>query len=102
MKSLASVGDLTVGVAPGVGGSEGAAVEIGAGRGGPCGRAMGSVNDSLLELREVVERDRVERDPIDGGGESKYSSSGGCVNGIVSDLESLDIWRLVAPDRDLE
>lgn len=101
MKSLASVGDLARGVAPGVGGMQGTVVEMGAGRGGPCGRAMGSVKESLLELREVVERDRVERVPEDAGGESKYCSTGGVCGGrIVSDLDVFNTWRL-APDRDL-
>lgn len=92
MKSFASVGDLTFGVAPGVGGSEGTAVQIGVGLDGSwVGRAIGSVRDSLLELRDVVEADRVERDPKECGGESKYSSIGAVGEGcIVSDLESLD------------
>lgn len=63
---------------------------------------MGSVRDSLLELREVVESDRVERDPKDCGGELKNSSTVGGGDGcIVSDLDSRDVWRL-APDSDLE
>lgn len=92
MKSFASVGDLTFGVAPGVGGSEGTVVQMGVGRDGSCvGRAIGRVRESLLELRDVVEAERVERDPKDCGGESKNSSTGGGGDGcIVSDLESLD------------
>lgn len=103
IKSFASVGDLTLGVAPGVGGREGTVVQIGVGRDDSCvGKAIGSVRDSLLELRDVVESERVEREPKDCGGESKNSSTGGGGGGcIVSDLESLEIWRL-APDSDLE
>lgn len=102
IKSFASVGDLTFGVAPGVGGSEGTEVQMGVGLDGSwVGRAIGSVRESLLELRDVLESDRVERDPKDCGGESKNSSTvaggDGC---IVSDLESREMWRL-APDSDL-
>lgn len=102
MKSFASVGDPTVGVSLGVGGKEGIVVEMGVGLDGACvGRAMGSVRDSLFELRDVVESDRVERAPKEDGGDSKASSVGG--GGIVSDLESFDAWPLPAEalDRDL-
>lgn len=104
MKSLASVGEPTVGVSIGVGGKEGTVVEMGVGRDDTfVGRAIGNVRDSLFELREVVDRERVERAPNDGGGDSKASSvGGGCGGGIVSDLESLGAWPLAdTADRDL-
>lgn len=92
MKSFASVGDLTRGVSLGVGGKEGIVVEMGVGLEGACvGRAIGSVRDSLFELREVVDSDRVERAPNDEGGDSKASSVGGGGSDTVSDLESLDM-----------
>lgn len=89
MKSLASVGDLSKGVSLGVGGKDGIVVEMGVGLDGACvGRAIGSVRESLFELREVVDKDRVERAPNDDGGDSKASSAEG--GGIISDLESFD------------
>lgn len=102
MKSFASVGDLTIGVSLGVGGKEGIVVEIGVGLDGVCvGRAIGRVRDSLLELRDVVDSDRVERAPKEDGGDSKASSVDG--GGTVSGLESFDAWPLPAEalDRDL-
>lgn len=101
MKSFASVGDLTVGVSLGVGGKEGKVVEMGVGRDGAwVGSAIGSVRDNLFEFREVVEADRVERAPKDGGGDSKASSVSGGGSGMVSDLESLDTCPLRADTAD--
>lgn len=104
MKSFASVGDRTVGVSLGVGGKDGTVVEIGVGLDGAfVGRPIGSVRDSLLEFRDVDDRERVDREPPnDEGGESKASSvAGGGGGGNISDLESLDPWRVLA-EADLE
>lgn len=86
MKSFASVGDLTVGVSLGVGGKEGAVVEIGVGLEGAFdGGAIGNVSDSLFEFRDVVDSERVERAPNEDGGDSKASSVGGGGGGIASE-----------------
>lgn len=103
IKSLASVGDRTVGVSLGVGGNEGAEVEMGVGLEGAFdGNAIGKVSDSLFELRDVVDNERVERAPKEDGGDSKASSvGGGGGGGIVSEEESLDTWPRMLPDCDL-
>lgn len=86
----------------GVGGKEGAVVDIGVGLDGAFdGRAIGNVNDNLLELRDVVDRERVDRAPNEDGGDSNASSVGGGGGGIASEEESLDTWPRLLPDCDL-
>lgn len=85
------MGDRTVGVSLGVGGKEGAVVEIGVGLEGALdGRAMGNVSDSRFEFRDVVDKERVERAPKEDGGDSKASSVGGG-GGIASEQESFHV-----------
>lgn len=102
IKSFASVGDRTVGVSLGVGGKEGAVVEIGVGLDGAFdGKAIGKVNDNLFEFRDVVDNERVDRAPKEDGGDSNASSVGGGGGGIASEEESLDTWPRLLPDCDL-
>lgn len=102
MKSLASVGDLTRGVSLGVGGKDGAFVLIGVGRDGEFdGGAIGKVNESLFEFREVVDSERVDRAPNEGVGDPRASSAGGGGGGIVSGTEALELC-LLWPDKVLE
>lgn len=89
-----------VGVSLGVGGKEGAVVEIGVGLEGAFdGKAMGKVSDNLFEFREVVDSERVERPPKEDGGDSKTPSTGG--GGIASEEESRDMWPRLLPECDL-
>lgn len=103
IKSFASVGERTVGVSLGVGGKEGAVVEMGVGLDGALeGRAIGRVSDNLFELRDVVDKERVDRAPKEEGGDSKASPmGGGGGGGMASEEESLETWPRLVPDCDL-
>lgn len=105
MKSFASVGDPAIGVSFGVGGKEGIVVVMGVGRDGIFdGGAIGRVSESLLEFRDAVESDRVDREPNDGAGDHRtlLSSIGiGGGGGIGSGGDVLETWR-EWPERDLE
>lgn len=93
-----------MGVSFGVGGKLGAVVVIGVGRDGMfVGNAIGKVRESLLELRDAVDNDRVDREPNDDAGDHKTlpSSMGIGGGGIGSGAEALEAWR-VWPDKDLE
>lgn len=92
----------------GVGGKEGKVVVIDVGREGMfVGGAIGSVKESLLEFREAVDSDRVDREPNDDTGDHRTLPSsmdmdmGVGSGGIGSDAEVLETWR-EWPETDLE
>lgn len=79
----------------GVGGKDGAFVLIGVGRDGEFdGGAIGKVNESLFELRDVVDSERVDRAPNEGAGDHRTSSTGGGGGGIISGTEALELCLL--------
>lgn len=99
---MASVGDRITGVSLGVGGKDGAFVLIGVGREGKFdGGAIGKVNESLFEFRDVVDSERVDRAPHDAGDQRASSAGGGGGGGIVSGIEALELC-LLWPDKVLE
>lgn len=86
-----------MGVSFGVGGKDGTVVVMGVGRDGKLvGGAIGKVKESLLEFRDAVDNDRVDREPNDDTGDHRMlpSSMGIDGGGIGSGAEALEAWRV--------